>query len=208
MRQFHFSKAWAAELARQNQLNDDKQAEMAYAIQIILITLIDALLTLAFGAFLGVLCGTAFSLMTVAAFRHNAGGGHSESPYRCALVTMIIFPLFALAAHHIIIAAYGYIIMLNSLSIIVGFIALCKYAPASSSKAPPPSPGRRKILRMYALLVMAFLSSMMIALYKSDWIMGKEMGLCVALSILWVSFNLSKTGERLWGVIDGINIYR
>lgn len=206
MRLFEFSRIWAARLAEQNQLGEDRQAEMAYAIQILTITLIDALLTLAFGALLGVLYGTGFCLFTVAAFRHNAGGGHSESPYRCALVTMIVFPLLALLAHYLISRPFEYIQILSALSIAIGFLSIFKYAPASNSKSLPISDHRRKKLKIYGVVVMTCLSLFILALNRSEWSMAVEMGLCVSLSILWVSFNLTETGHRLWLLIDSINL--
>lgn len=96
-----FSKRWASSLAAAHQLGEEKQAELAYAIEVLAITFLDAALTLIVGWILGVFWNTVACLVTIAAFRHNAGGGHSESPWRCALVTMTVFPLLALAASHV-----------------------------------------------------------------------------------------------------------
>lgn len=204
MRFFEFSRIWAAHLAQLNNLDEDRQAEMAYAIQIIVITVIDAILTLAWGAILGVLYGTAFCLFTVAAFRHNAGGGHSQSPYRCALITMIVFPLLALTAHYIILNHFQYSYVLTATSIILGFTSILRYAPASNTKAPPLSSNRRNKLKIYALIIMFFLSLFILGLNQSSWDMAAEMGLCITLSILWVSFNLTKPANRLWQLIDNL----
>lgn len=205
MRFFEFSRIWASHLAEQNNLDENRQAEMAYAIQIIAITVIDAFLNLAFGAILGVLYGTAFCLFTVAAFRHNAGGGHSESPYRCAPVTMIVFPLLALAAHIMVLEHFEHINFLSAASIPIGFASILRYAPASNSKAPPTSTYHRKKLKIYAIIVMSFLSLSILALNTSSWNMSDEMGLCISLSIFWVCFNLTETGNHLWLLIDNID---
>lgn len=199
-----FSRRWANSLAAAHQLNEEKQAEMAYAIEALAITLMDVLLTLAVGWVLGVFWNTVACLFTIAAFRHNAGGGHSESPWRCALVTMTVFPLLALAASHVSIWEPLYLNLISFISITVGFALLLRYAPVDTPKSPIISPIRRKRLKHLALIIMGVLSMVIIGLNFTNWVMASEIRMCLALSILWVSFNLTPLGNRLWCFIDGL----
>ena len=199
-----FSRKWANSLATAHQLDEEKQAELAYAIEVLAITFLDAALTLIVGWVLGVFWNTVACLATIAAFRHNAGGGHSESPWRCALITMMVFPLLALAASYVSGWDPLYLNLISLLSITVGFTLLLMYAPVDSPKSPIISPIRRKRLKHLALTIMGVLSMVIIGLNFTYWDRASEIRMCLALSILWVSFNLTPLGHRLWCFIDGL----
>jgi len=47
--------------------------------------------------------GTIACLIVAIAFRHTAGGAHSDFPVKCAAVTMVIFPLLAVVANKLAI---------------------------------------------------------------------------------------------------------
>jgi len=184
-------------------LDEDKQAELAFAIEALAITFLDAILTLFVGWVLGVFWNTVACLATIAAFRHNAGGGHSESPWRCALVTMTVFPLLALAASHVSMWDSLYLNMISLISITVGFALLLMYAPVDTPKSPIISPIRRQRLKHLALIIMGVISVVIVGLGFAGWNWASEIRMCLALSILWVSFNLTPLGHRLWCFIDG-----
>lgn len=199
-----FSEKWAAELARIHHLDKEKQIVLAYAIEVLSLNIANTILTLTLGWALGVLSGTAVCLLTIAAFRHNAGGGHSESPWRCALVTMIVFPLLALGALYCSSWHLIYKNILSLTSIITGFLFIMLYAPVDNPKAPIVSSARRRKLKILALVVMAIISLIIFALCIIDWEKAAEIRMCLVLSLLWVSFNLTPAGHRLWCFIDGI----
>jgi accessory gene regulator B len=200
------SRKWAAKLAEDHHLGEEKQAEMAYAIEILALTIVNAVLTLILGWALGVVWGTLACILTIAAFRHNAGGGHSESPWRCALVTMIVIPILALTAGYVSTWQYSYKDILSLVSIFFGFVFILRYAPVDNPKAPIVSPVRRKKLKTLAFIIMAFLAMIIIGLRFSSWEKAAEIRMCLVLSILWVSFNLTPLGHRLWCFIDGIEL--
>lgn len=201
-----FSRKWAAKLAKDHHLGEEKQAELAYAIEILVLTILNVMLTLNLGWALGVFWSTLACLLTIAAFRHNAGGGHSESPWRCALITMIVFPSLALAAGYVSTWQAFYTDLLSVISISLGFAFINIYAPVDNPKAPIVSSIRRKRLKKWALLIMALLAIIIIGLRFSSWGKASEIRLCLVLSVLWVSFNLTPLGHRLWCFIDRIQI--
>lgn len=197
-----FSTKWARGLAKIHDLDEEKEAVLAYEIEVLVLNFLDAVLTLTLGWLIGVFLNTVICLLTTAAFRHNAGGGHSESPWRCALVTMVVFPLLALTAHYSTIWL-PYKNFLSLVSIIIGFIFIIIYAPVDNPKAPISS-GRRKKFKMFALIIIAIITAIIISLNYIGWEKAAEIKMCLVLTLLWVSFNLTPMGHRLWCFIDRI----
>lgn len=201
-----FSSRWAANLAVRHNLNEEKQTELTYAIEILTLNIVNTSLTLTLGWALGVFWGTVACLVTIAAFRHNAGGGHSESPWRCALVTMMVFPLLALAGRQAGLWPSMLKDSLALISLITGFALLIKYAPVDSPKSPIVSLLRRQRLKRLALLVMLILAIIITGLRFSTWGVASEIRMGLVFSVLWVSFNLTPLGHQFWCFIDGFMI--
>ncbi|HWP96606.1 MAG TPA: accessory gene regulator B family protein [Syntrophomonadaceae bacterium] len=201
-----FSSRWAASLAQRHNFNEEKQAELAYAIEILALNIVNTALILTLGWILGVFWCTVACLITIAAFRHNAGGGHSESPWRCALVTMMVFPLLALAGRHAGLWPSTFRDSLTVISLITGFALLIIYAPVDSPKAPIVSPLRRQRLKKLALSVMVILAVIITGLRFTSWEKASEVRMCLVFSVLWVSFNLTPWGHQFWCFIDGFMI--
>jgi accessory gene regulator B len=201
-----FSTKCAEDLARVHHLSEEKQTQVAYAIEILVLNIANAMLTLTLGWAFGVFWGTATCLLTSAAFRHNAGGGHSESPWRCTAVTIIVFPLLALAASDVSTWRFLYIDLISLVSILMGFAFIFKYAPVDNPKAPIVSPIWRKKLKIWALSIMAIIAIIIISLRFSGWEKASEIRMCLALTVLWVSFNLTTLGHQLWCFIDSIEL--
>ncbi|NLW45706.1 MAG: accessory gene regulator B family protein [Syntrophomonadaceae bacterium] len=204
MSYLEFSRKWASSLAAAHQLDEEKQAELAYAIEVLAITFLDLVLTLIVGWILGVFRNTIACLITIAAFRHSAGGGHSESPWRCALVTMTVFPLLALAARYVSMWEPLYLNLISLISITVGFALILIYAPVDSPRSLIISPIRRQRLKHLALIIMGVISIVILGLGFTGWSWAPEIRMCLALSVLWVSFNLTPWGHRFWCLIDGL----
>jgi accessory gene regulator B len=199
-----FSRKWADSLAATHQLSEEKHAELTYAIEILTLNTVEVILALFLGWALGVFLTTFACLLTIAAFRHNAGGGHSESPWRCMAATVIIFPLLALAGVQISAWQPVYREIIALVAVILGFALILKYAPVDDPKAPIVSPLRRKRLKKYALIIMAILAAVIIGLRFGAGAEAAQIRMGLALSVLWVSFNLTPLGHRLWCFIDGI----
>jgi len=201
-----FSSKWSANLARRHHLDEEKQAVLAYIIEVLVINVVNVLLALLLGWALGVFWNTTVCLLTIAAFRHNAGGGHSESPWRCGLATIAVFPLLALAASHISTGPQLYLDLLSLAALLIGFTSIMHYAPVDNSKAPVVSPVRRKRLKSLALVIMVIITVLIGNLRLSTWDKSVEISACLALSSLWAAFNLTPLGHRMWCFIDSIRI--
>ena len=197
-----FSTKLAAYLAQKTGLSHEKEAIITYAIEVLVINLANLCLTLALGYLLGVAYGTALCLLIVAIFRHSAGGVHSQSPWKCGLITVSVFPILALTARKLAILSPIYTNTFSLTVMLVGIFVVIRLAPVESPGAPIISPIRRANLKILSLLFMIIITIASILLWYNPWTYAAETQLCLTLSILWVSFILSPWGQRFMLFID------
>ncbi|MEW5953684.1 MAG: accessory gene regulator B family protein [Bacillota bacterium] len=201
-----FSKRWAGYLATKTGLASEKEQILTYVIEVLFLNLANVILTLLLGLMLGVLPGTAACLLTVAIFRHTAGGAHSSSPLRCAMVTVMVFPCLALLASALAQVGQFYSDLLSGLAVFIGLMAIVLLAPVDSPAAPIISPLRRRRLKFLSILAIILVAALIAALRYSSLDYTAEIQLCLALSLLWVGFILSRPGHLLMMFIDTIDI--
>ncbi len=191
-------------LCQEKNLPQEKAPELAYAMEILFINVLNLLLTLSIGFILGVLPGTMVCIMVATAYRHTAGGAHAGSPWICAIATMIIFPALAYLGTYLAgqLDIYGRSIAFAAA--LAGFWAVYRYAPVDSVQAPIISMERRKRLKRYSYVVIGILICAMLAMEMiSDlWLYVRAIQVCAALTILWVSFNLTDIAGSLWCMLD------
>lgn len=203
-----FSKNFASYLSAQRALSAEEEAVIAYTIEILTINLVNLVLTLMIGRLLGVLYGTAVCLAVVILFRHTAGGAHSQSPYRCAMLTIVTFPILALIAKEISLLDTLYTDGMIFIAIGIGVFAVSILAPVDNPAAPIISPVRRKKLKILSLGVVILISSIILFLRYSNWEGSSYFQQCLALGVLWSSFILSRSGHRFMYLIDKIHFKR
>lgn len=201
-----FSRRWAGRLAAGAGLPPEKEAVLAYAIEVLALNLLNVLFALALGLALGVLPGTAACLAAAALFRHTAGGAHSSSPWRCGALTVAAFPAIALLAKHLSALGRPFIDVFSALAVLAGAAAVVLLAPVDSPAAPVVSPARRKRLKLLALAALAAVAAALFALGRCRWAGAGEVRLCLGLTVLWAGFMLTKHGHRLVALIDGLKI--
>ncbi len=191
-------------LVRENHLPQEKAAVLAYAMEILFINILNLMLTMLVGFLLGVLPGTIVCISVATAYRHTAGGAHSKSPWVCALATMMVFPAIAYLGTWLATGADTFCRLIAVVAALLGFYAVYRYAPVDSLQAPIISPERRKRLKRYSYIVIGILISGMLflELISSLWFYARTVQLCAALTILWVSLNLTDTAAFLWSVLD------
>lgn len=201
-----FSKNWARYLAINTGLSPEKETVITYAIEVLVITLCNALLTLLLGLLLGVLPVTAACLITVLILRHTAGGAHSNSPWRCTIITTLTFPLLALLATFLTRFNLIFSDVLSAFAIVTGLVAVIVLAPVDNPAAPIISPVRRKRLKILSLMAFVLIAALIAILGKVSWEHAPAFRNGLSLSILWISFILSRTGHRIIAYADGINV--
>lgn len=201
-----FSRRWAGHLTAKAGLSLEKEVILAYVIEVLVINLINVLLTLMLGLLLGVLPGTVASLFTMALFRHTAGGAHSNSPWRCGVITIAVFPLIALLAASLSTLKQPCVDILSAAAVLIGAVAIILLAPVDSPSAPIISLSRRKKMKTLSLIVILLLTMILIILRQSPWVFARQIQLCLVFSMLWASFLLSKQGHQMFLIIDKIQI--
>lgn len=201
-----FSRRCAAYLATRTGLAQEKEVILTYAIEVLVINMLNICLALLLGFFLGVLPGTVACLVTAFFFRHTAGGAHSNSPWRCGLVTVTVFPLIALLGTYLSSLGQSYIDVIIAAGVFVSVVKILQSAPVDNPDAPIISPLRRKKLKTGSLIVLLGIALVLVFLRQSPWPYAQQVQLCLALSVLWVSLMLSSYGRRIMAWIDGISI--
>ncbi len=191
-------------LCQQNQLPAEKEYELAYALEVLFINILNLTLTLLIGWLLGVLPGTAACLLVATAYRHTAGGTHARSPWICAAITMCVFPVLAWLGAQLAGLPVVYTRVAAVAAFLLGIYAICRYAPVDSVQAPIISEARHRRLKKYSYLVIGILAAVMLLLEvgSSMWLYARTLQMCGALTILWVSFNLTDTAAKLSQLLD------
>jgi len=201
-----FSTRIASYLVRKTNLNEEKEEVLAYAIEVLSLNLLNVTLSLLIGYLLGVLPGTLVCLLTVAAIRIFAGGAHSNSPWRCAAITALVFPIMGLIAKKTTIfiqplAADTFM----AVSFLISFAVIYTLAPVDSPSAPIKSKTRRKRLKFFSLSSFAIIT-FSVALINYSIQSGKELQFYITFGVLWSSFILTPVGHKLFQTIDRLKI--
>jgi accessory gene regulator B len=206
MSYYAISKNLAGFLTEKAGLAHEKEVVLTYAIEVLVIYLGNTLFTLLLAALLGVLPGVLSCLISVIMFRHTAGGAHSNSPWRCAAITITIYPAMALLAVFLSQLSATLIDALSAVALLAGLITIAVLAPVDSLAAPIISPYRRKKLKFLSLVVFAVITAAIIFYRQSDFVYASQVRVCLTLTVLWVSFMLSKPGHSVMCLVDKIKI--
>lgn len=201
-----FSKKIARSLASTNNLSAEKEEIITYAIELVALNILNLVVTLLVGFILGVFPETLVCVLTVMVFRQVAGGAHSNSPWRCLLITASTLPLLAIAAKFSAMGGQVFITILSICTIIIGFLSVNKFAPADTPEAPCLSPERRKKMRRLSMLAMLTFSVIIGILSHPSLNYLLSIKLSIVFSLLWISFILNPFGYSLMFYLDMIGI--
>lgn len=199
-----FSKSLAGFLTERAGYNHEKEVILTYIIELLVLNLGNVLLTLLAAKIFGVFPGTLACLITAVLFRHTAGGAHSSSPWRCAAVTITVYPAMAMLAVYLTRLGAGFIDVLSAAALLTGLLTIAALAPVDSPAAPIISPYRRKKLKILSLAVFMLTAAAIIFFRQSETVYASQIRVCLILTVLWVSFMLSNPGHRLMCLIDNI----
>ncbi|KAF1085621.1 putative accessory gene regulator protein [Sporotomaculum syntrophicum] len=196
------SKRIAGYLSFQTGLSAEKEEIITYVIEVTLINLFNIINILFLGLLFDVLPAVITCLITVALLRHTAGGAHSNSPWRCALITAIVFLSISIAASYLAHIKQIYIDIMAIVAIAIGTFLTVRLAPVDSPSAPITSANRRKRLKCLSIIVIGFISVVIVLLRQSLWLHTQEVQVAIILSVLWTSFNLTHFGHLVMSHID------
>jgi accessory gene regulator B len=181
--------------------NSDEETRfvLAYAVDMLALNILNVVLAISVGWLLGVFWATILSCLIVFAYRHTAGGAHSESMYCCSVITILSFPVIAIAGKFLSQLLGGYILIFTCFSLLIGFLTMIYLAPAENAKAPIISEIRRKRLKILSLTITLVL---LLSAMAMQWQLNYEMQTVISLSVLWVSFSINKIGFKAFKYID------
>ena len=191
-------------LARNLSLNND-QAEIAhYGLQLVW----SLLLNVMFIGFVAIVTETMFQAvvggLTVAIVRLFAGGAHSSSPWRCALVGAVVLGVIGRLAIFLAVYATPDLPSLMILSTITVLVAVWRLAPVDSPAKPITDPRHRRNLRRGAMAAVILIGLLELVLeFRHDGLTS-SLAVAMALCLLWQAFSLTGTGHRLLGKLDQI----
>jgi len=179
--------------------NEDKKDVISYAIEVLVLNLLDIILALLIGAILGVLPGTIICLVTFIFLRSFTGGSHSKSPLACMIITGLIFPFLALTANMITSIPY----YIWGLVFLGAFVYVLVKAPVEIETAPILSSTRRNALRYLSIVFLLITATACFTLFKFGYV---EYMQCLALTVLWNLFAMSPLGFAFFNMVDRIFI--
>jgi accessory gene regulator B len=177
---------------------------LAYVIEAFTINLLNITVLLLLGYLFDVLPEVITVMVIMSLLRFTAGGAHSNSPWRCALVSAVVFLSLALIAPHLSSVSGIYLDMLGVLAVSTSLITVICFAPVDSISAPIISAHRRKKLKVLSLLVVLLITVSIIILRYIPWAYASQIQAAIILSALWGSFNLTRIGQRLMDLLDEI----
>jgi len=174
---------------------------LAYSIEVLFLNIFNVGTSIIIAYFFGVLPQTIICLVSVSAIRIFAGGAHSNSPWRCAIITALVFPAMGIVAIQFAPIGQTFTDILMGISFVVSFLTLYSLSPVESPSAPIISLARRAKLKRLSIasFTIIFLISAYLRFYMTD---SMETQISIALSVLWASFILTSLGHKFFQFID------
>lgn len=192
----------ASYLSSQTGLSAEKEEIITYVIEVTLINLFNTVIILLLGLIFDLLPEVITCIITVAVLRKTAGGAHSNSPWRCALITAVVFLTISAAASYLSQVNQIYIDGMAIVAISLGIFLAARLAPVDSPAAPIISATRRKKYKYLSIIVISIIAVVIVLLRQSLWLYAQEVQAAIILSVLWVSFNLTYPGHLVMTYID------
>jgi len=201
-----YSTKIARYLVRNTNVSNEKEEVLAYAIEVISFNFLNIGMSLLIGYILGVVPGTMVCLLTVFAIRIFAGGAHSESAWRCAAITALIYPIMGLLASK---TASMFTLLKTDIfitfSFLIGFLALFFLAPVDTPNAPIISSTRRNRLKLMSLVSLVIIGTAALII-RFNQLVSTELLYCIAFGVIWSSLVLTPIGHKLFIAFDRLKI--
>lgn len=188
-------------------LDKDRTDIVQYALDVLLSTSVNLLLTLYIAHLLGVFRYAFIILLTSAALRFVSGGSHCSSSGRCIVASIITTPLFGLAARKFAIHSFTTsplsIWVIFSLTVIFSLISLYLWAPADTPNKPITSKLARDTLRRNSFICAVIIDLIIFHfLVRSSQLFHLAEVYAALIGLIWQSFSLSPAGYRIIHQLD------
>jgi accessory gene regulator B len=174
--------------------------EIRYGIEVLLGSILQAVLLLAIAFWLNLFYEAVGILMASALYRRYSGGAHCTAYYRCTLTSLITFLPLAYLAQFLL--PYNNLLTVCSAGLIVLTIAWLK-VPVDNPTNPITDPIRRQELRRKSLIMAVFLIILTITLLFV-YPLG---GVAIMMGLLWQSITLTIPGHIYISAWDTIFLH-
>ncbi|GBF32173.1 accessory gene regulator protein B [Desulfocucumis palustris] len=113
--------------------------------------------------------------------------------------------MFALLGSFLSQFGQGLVDAISAGAFIAGLAAMILFAPMDSPSAPIISSLRKKKLKIISIAFVFLETFAVLLIRESSWQYAVVVQSCVALTLLWVSFMLTRKGHKLMSLIDKIS---
>lgn len=180
-----------------NSSRDCNEDEIRYGAEVFLGALLQILLLVLVGWWLGMLAELVVTLFAFSVYRRYAGGSHSSAYYRCTIIGLITFPILAYSCRFIDYRFFW--IYFISIAIFTLIIIYWK-APMDTEVKPINDPGQRRGLRIRAFVIVILLLAASIFAHM----LGRDLvAAAILLGIGWQTITMTHIGvsyTRFWDI--------
>jgi len=162
--------------------------EIRYGIEVFLGGLLQTLLLLFVGWWLGILKELLAVMLSFALVRRYAGGAHCTAFYRCTLIGLITFPVLAFLARYIPTVFFYQLIIL--VAIFTSIIVFLK-APQDTAIKPIDDENQRQRLRQRALILSWLVLTASLVLFAEGYHL---LSMGALLGLFWQAFTMTRWG--------------
>jgi len=187
-------------IAGQISLDEDKQQEFHYGLQVFSLTVAGVLIVLVFSWLLHCLPESLTAMLTVALLRSFAGGAHCTSPVRCTIVTAFTFSLLGMAADRLEAWQPFNLTLFVLLNSFLALTAVLLKAPVDSPAKPILTQQHRRFLRRLSFLIVVALAVLQLIFLTNA--APREIIIATGLGMLWEALILTGPGHGLMFVLD------
>lgn len=196
-----FQERMTSRLTERHSLKSDHAEAAVFGMEVLGITLLNLICVLLVGLLLHVLKETVLMLFIMGPLRYFGGGAHSESPWKCLVVTAVVFPALALFAVRLAALPAPVIQFILCISSCLLLFSVIRFAPAENKHSPILTRQRWLFLQRGARISALFIVSVVTGWYflyapPAPYI------LAASLVFLWFSFILCPIGRWLFDLID------
>lgn len=197
----------ASKISSYLKLNKDEEEIIAYGAFNLIQTVWCVLLVLLFGAICNVTEKAIIISVVISILRKYSGGAHSGSPNRCAIIGAIVSVGLALFIRYLNdFINFQVAIFIGSISFMLSYYAIYKYAPVDSPAKPIVKDIVKKKMKKKSFFVLNLLVSIIMVLFISYLIFEVRFLLsiviCIYAGVLWQVLTLTPKGYSVLLKID------
>ena len=204
-------KAIASKTAAILNLDQDHREVLEYGALNFLQTLFTVILIVLFGILAGSLPEILVLSLTAALLRQFSGGVHATSPYRCAVLSVLIFGgLSLLVKYDMVFSSRMPALLFQGGALVFILVFLYRYAPADSPNKRIKNPDTIHRLRkssFFFVMAAELLTAVLWEVHlQADSGVALQFLVCIQLGMLWQALSITPVMHRVICWMDSLLI--